>query len=283
MATRAKRHHQVPQCYLRNFANSKNRLVVFDRVKQVRRTEQLISQVAVVSNLYTVSDEKGLPSDIAESQLAEFESKASAALIAFLEPNPTPGIEETCNMALFVAMQFLRTEALRDLIEDNFDLNHRMQAEINIGGDPAELVEKYIEQRYSKSPPWLHDQIRLIAIDPSQPNKLPNEEWISFLFEHSFELAETALRRNWWLADRDERSFLTCDNPVMLTWSSDVPEGGTGFVNAGEIILPLSPFRSLVMGDVCNRSLVLSTVDSGWTKWASVLASKIRSDERYND
>ncbi len=55
------------------------------------------------------------------------------------------------------------------------------------------------------------------------------------------------LARRWWLVDADERAFLTCDDPVALVAAPHIPSLGVGFRTAALVVLPLSPYRTLVM------------------------------------
>jgi hypothetical protein len=265
--SRAKKHHQVPQFYLRTFADAKGRVTVFDR-RTGRSWNQRVEEVATNTNLYTVRDRDGRPSDVVEQALADAEGTVAGSVGAMLAPTPHLVDVDRAQVAFFVALQFIRTAAMRDQLENILDLNTRMMVEANVGGDPPDQVERFIRQRYADAPEWLKDQIRGIAADPSKRIELPTEEWTGHFAPLIHDLAGLLLRRGWWLASAADRAFLTCDDPVVLTVTpGDLP--GVGFANAAQVLIALSPHRVLVMEAVAEVPFGPVPVDRDWIRWVN--------------
>ena len=244
--SRAKRHHQVPRFYLTNFADPKDRVRVFDRTGG-KVFNVPVANVAVESNLYTVRGEAGHPSDVAERAFAGFEGVVAERLPLLLEPRPSISERDRWVIAQFVALQHLRTAAFRDLLADAFDLRNRFDTEANVAGDPPERVERFIRKRYGEATENLRQQVREVAADPSRAFRLSNEDWLAQSFPLVPYIAELLLARRWWLVDASERAFLTCDDPVGLVADPHIPDPGVGFRTAALVVLPLSPYRTLVM------------------------------------
>lgn len=244
--SRAKRHHQVPRFYLANFADPKDRVRVFDRTGG-KAFNAPLANVAVESNLYTVQGEDGHPSDVAERAFADFEGVVAERLPLLLEPRPSISGRDRWVIAQFVALQHIRTARFRDFLADAFDLRNRFDTEANVAGDPPEMVERFIRKRYDEATEDLRQQVREVAADPSRAFRLSNEDWLARSFPLVPYIAALLLARRWWLVDADERTFLTCDDPVALVADPHVPGLGVGFRTAALVVLPLSPYRTLVM------------------------------------
>ncbi|MCC6943421.1 MAG: DUF4238 domain-containing protein [Thermomicrobiales bacterium] len=244
---RAKKHHQVPQFYLRNFADQKGSIRVYDRLTQQERTQK-IREVAVLNNLYTVSGEDGKPSDEAEQAFASFEAIASSHL-SDLRANPLQISEETRQIvALHMALQFVRTSNHRRQVEDMRDVMLRLETVANVGGDSPELVESFIESRHPDATEELRSQIHAVAESPETPFTLSNEEWLRTTLPMAPQLLPFLLGRKWSVATCTKRSFVTCDSPVVLLRK---PEDlmGVGFATASSILFPLSSYELLMLGE----------------------------------
>ncbi|MDP9367735.1 MAG: DUF4238 domain-containing protein [Chloroflexota bacterium] len=266
--SRAKKHHQVPQFYLRSFADQKERVEVYDRVTR-KAFRQQVANVAVESNLYTVRDAAGEPSDAMEARLAQFEGLLSRRHAGLLAASPSLDDEDRAAVAAFVALQFVRTSAKREWLEDILDLEVRMLTEGNVGGDPPEAVERFIKTRFGDQPDWLKDEVRAVAADPTRRVALPTEEWVAGFAPLVLHVMDELLTRTWWLATAGERAFLTCDDPVtLIAWPGD-PVGGVGIRTAMQILLPLAPDRVLVFEGERPGPFTVVPKERDWIRWAN--------------
>lgn len=263
--SRAKRHHQVPRFYLAIFADPKGRVRVVDR--SVGKAFNVpLTNVAVEANLYTTRDEDGAPSDVAERALASFEGVVAERLPLLLEPRPSISERDRWVIAQFVALQHIRTARFRDFLADAFDLRNRFATEANVAGDSPEMVERFIRKRYPEASEELQHQVREVAADPSRAFRLSNDDWLAQSFPLVPDVAELLIARHWWLVDADERAFLTCDDPVALVADPRIPGMGVGFRTAALVMLPLSPYRTLVMEGKNTGALSISSATRGLIK-----------------
>lgn len=267
--TRAKRHHQVPRFYLRAFADPKGRIQVYDRVSGRTLERQRIENVAVESDLYTVTDDEGRPSDGAERAIARLEGGISESLSRLRGPDAVLAAEDQANVAAFIALQFVRTTAMRDQFENLFDLKIRMMTEANVGGDPPHMVERFIEKRHGAAPDWLKEQVRSVAADPSRPIRLPTEEWLVMMAELLPYLASELLARTWRLLMAGEGTYLTCDNPIALIVDPADSIQAVRLRNAVQILMPVAPDRLLVIEGAEPGPITVTTAYGAWIRWAN--------------
>jgi len=267
--SRAKRHHHVPRFYLRAFADPKGRIQVYDRHSGRTLDRQRIENVAVESDLYTVTDDEGRPSDGAEQAIARLEGGISESLARLRGPDPVASTEDQANVAIFVALQFVRTTAMRDQFENLHDLKLRMSTEGNVGGDPPHMVKRFIEKRYGAAPDWLKDQVRSVAADPSRPVRLPTEEWLVMMADLVPYLANGLRERTWRLVMAGEGTYLTCDNPIALIVDPADPNPGVGLRNAAQVLLPVAPDRLLVIEGLEPGPITVGTAGGAWVRWAN--------------
>lgn len=184
----------MPQFYLRAFADSKERVRVYDSVSR-KASNQRISNVAVESNLYTVVNMAGNPSDEVEGLLSRVEGFVATRLSTLFESEPAVSMGDRQDVATFIALQFVRTAAMRAQLEDVHDLHHRMLIEANVGGDPAESVERFIEKQYADTSEAFKQQVREVAADPDRSIRLSNVDWLARSFELLPHLTDELLAR----------------------------------------------------------------------------------------
>ncbi len=75
---RSLRHHYVPRFYLERFADQKGRLNAYQRNTR-KRIKTSAANLAVESDLYTIIDVEGDPSDHAEKIIADIETRLGVA------------------------------------------------------------------------------------------------------------------------------------------------------------------------------------------------------------
>ena len=113
MSNEPRRHHLLPNWYLKRFATNKKRLGVLDRGEQ-RRYVSSTSKAGVEIGFYDM-DVEGVPRDIVERMLGRIEAPASGATKKLAAQGPAAlSIKERREVALFILTQFLRGANHRD-------------------------------------------------------------------------------------------------------------------------------------------------------------------------
>jgi hypothetical protein len=240
---RARRNHHTPQVYLRNFADNDGVLMVYNRLTQETRPIHT-RHVAVETDLYTVEDADGNPSDIYETEsLQWFDGQIAAILPTLLEPRPQLTTAHRSLISMFMALQHMRTPYMRDTIANIVDMMMRLEIETQTRGmSPAE-IDRFVEEW----DPYTSDDekaaIRQVALDPSQPVRLRNEPWIKAILRLTPDIAEGLEGRHWRVVDAEGATFLTGDLPVVLDGDRVL-----AIDEAPSVYWPLSPSRMSMLG-----------------------------------
>ncbi len=112
MSGEQKRHHVVPEFYLR-FANEKERITVVRRGARPHTTH--VRNAGVVGKFNTVTDPGGNPSLVVENMFADFEGLAKPIIERIAETGHIPMHEPRSLVAQYMALQYTRTPEWRDV------------------------------------------------------------------------------------------------------------------------------------------------------------------------
>jgi hypothetical protein len=241
-----KRHHYLPEFYLRGFARDE-KFCVFDRKRGQYRT-QTPKNTGVEKDFYQFLDKEGLPTNILETDLSKIEGEAKS-IIRRLEAGEVIEPEERVYLAFFIAFLFSRTpkfEREMNQVEDGV-----IKATLKHMFPTVDRVEAYLDSlpRESRTSAksffdFVHDE-KLSVTNP-------RTNVIKAMLEMTPEIAHTFMLMDWAVLHADERTaFVTTDSPFGLCIPDDVR--GTGRpVGAGstDIVkaVPLSSSVCLLLG-----------------------------------
>ncbi len=222
--------HYVPVFLLTNFSiEQKNQVYCYDKINE-RIFPSNVRNLASESGFYDLID--GDAESSLESQLADLEGRSAEIINGrILARGTIRGLsnEERRDLALFVAIQHLRTRNARMAIDKMYsDVAERIQ---RIGGDPDAVV--------------------------GNPD-FDREQNVKFQSVYNFGVARTLtpeiLRKKWFLL-RSDNAFWISDNPVVLQNEQDNSgvRGNLGFgVKGIEIYLPIS--AEFIMAFHCEQT-----------------------------
>lgn len=240
-----KRHHYVPQGYLRGFADQKEHIQVvpLDPSENTRRPH--VKNVALFNNFHTTPE---VPDDPVwfEKELSQVEGKA-VDVIRRIEGGKFPlRPQDRADMALFIALQAVRGPDTRNNTDEM--LRNILRIEIGLGG--RENIGRWIERKVGRTPtPELEDALWREVNDPHGLQfKRPNYMHIFHAVELAEHLWPYIYLRSWQVVRFERRSLLTCDAPVSLVPRNDhEPWRGVGFENAQAVAFPLTRKIGLLM------------------------------------
>jgi uncharacterized protein DUF4238 len=221
--------HYVPRFLLRNHASGKkDQLWAFD--KQTRREfRSAVKNLAAESRFYDFETPIGVAS--LEDALSRVESRARAIVQGLCRSRLVAGLSEhdRISLSLFLATQFLRTQAPREFQRDLLEaLRYRFKDE-QVGGELKRMLEDADEESHKTV------ALQVLASAP---------KYIPFFMDKFWILLE---------AGASDPFFLS-DNPVALANQRDFkPMGNLGLGVPGiEIYLPIAP--NLTLGMLCQRN-----------------------------
>lgn len=220
----AQLQHYVPQFLLRNFTES-GRIHVYDKWER-RSFGTNPRNVAAERGFYDLEVETGEAASL-ERLLGRVEGNAASAIneilereaIGFLAPHQRGAI------AVFVAVQFMRVRAMRELYKD---MSQKLVERLSeMAGPDAELPPDVV--------PATDDDAKLMGM--------------KLMLDAPNSLGPILLSMGWLLFEAPtDAPFWISDNPITRhnTKHQDSPYGNLGFGSEGiEVYLPLSPRFSL--------------------------------------
>ena len=226
LGKRSERHHYVPRFYLELFGTP---LYCFDK-QGGRAFKATATDVALEKGFYELD-----PGIDFEAQIAQFESRFSDGLRDLVRSrNPTVlSRESKMKIALFVALQFIRTRDYRELVKEASGkfLTELMRRELGIQDSDFKVVMKEEAARAFQAQSILEEVPYIAAF-------LGNLRW------------STAINRT-------KIPYWTSDNPVALFNPVDYgDQGNLGFnVRGIQVHFPLTRDLLLAMLDPASSSL----------------------------
>jgi hypothetical protein len=114
-----RRHHLLPQFYMRSFADTKGRVTVVPRLGEAgpqRPYTTRITNVLVEGNYYTLTDTDGAESFIVEDAYSRLEGVASEALRVMLADGLVLDDDQRAAWSEFMAAQVTRGRQFRSMV-----------------------------------------------------------------------------------------------------------------------------------------------------------------------
>lgn len=252
MASHPKRHHFLPESYLKRFTRGKALWVYDIESKQLR--PQLPNDTAVIGYFNALEDRDGNRSFIIEEALSEIEG-AVARVMLQIEARRKLSDEDRRTLAHFVGLQMLRGPDFHEDVNRMNDVLMRrftefMVADRDIGKRLWDKAGKELGGNSGVS----FDEAREFILGGQYTIKTHRNRTLQLMLELAPDLADVFLRQEWIiLCSPPNDAFVTCDRPLSII-PPPVEAGslftGAGIATTGAIkLIPLSMDRCLRIGD----------------------------------
>lgn len=243
----AKRHHYVPQFYLRRFSDSRGRIRVYRAGTQLPPFVTSTKNAAVESGFYDIVTTTGATSTSVEEMLAGLEASASRAIAALTAGRFPPDSAFREVISTYMAFQILRSPESRRAYESMVDFTAKLMLE----GMTAEQARARAAGAGDDDPDEGARVIMDIANRPDTFKLVPHQnEHIQIMLNVAGRLSPALFARSWALgATNTGRMFITSDHPIALYSSSASRDSlrGVGLVTADEIYFPLDRRNVLIL------------------------------------
>ena len=242
----SRRHHYLPQMYLRGFADDADLVWVFDRQNNTY-IHQGILKTAVKKDFYTVIGPDGQKTDAVEQMLANIVEGPMKRIIERLDKkNLTWEGEDRAVLALFVALLRTRNPAFDKDQNEFTEQFHRWWAKAKHSS--VEATEESLRKYQSETGEDMTDvsaqeAFEMIRDDQYEINN-PRQNNIKMMMSMALEIAQAVFRLNWEVfAAPKGMSFLTCDNPFTVVpppFFDDSIQGYGILTPGASTVVPLS-------------------------------------------
>lgn len=242
----AKRHHTVPQFYLRGFAENDKLTTV--RLPGEQRFTQVVRKAASETNFYALEGHED-GDDAFEKALSAVEGETARIFSSVVQGVwPLPAADRTA-LAYFIALQAVRGPEQRR----NMEYVLAQKARIEIGYNGKAGVKGWFQR--NRGIELTDEQAEVAWDEATQPGGPPIHVapilHIKQIVAMSQDLLKYISGRPWSLVEFDQRSLITSDSPVGLVRRADEvdPWMGVGFMTAWGITLPLTRKLGILMAD----------------------------------
>ena len=252
----ARRHHYLPQCYLKGFSKPRKRgkshhVHVYDRSGKTFNAN--IINIATKKDFNRVEIE-GHPPDALEQGLAKFEGELGPALVRILEGRSLKNDDDRALLFNLIAMSAIRTPQHRETVRDF----HEQTAQIIMDLATATKERWEGQMRRMKAEGYVpeddvpYEEMRAAVIGRKFRIRVPTEQHIEMEMHALDAVLPTLFKRKWvvLLPPMESAGFVTCDHPVCLMFSDPKMRGkfkGPGHGLAGtQLIFPIGTHMAIV-------------------------------------
>lgn len=255
---KSRRHHYVPQAYLRRWSSDEKRRRVWCLDTITRQVRELsVKDVCVEENFYRVVGQDGTPHNRVEAMFAIVDAELARVQSLFeqLDDPDELQFDDLIGLGMTIAMQRMRTAQQRRL---------RLQYD-------AWLV--------AQSP----QQFKSID-DPLNPLRISGVH-TELLFTSMWEASDVMTTKSIEVWDDPEGRFWTCDAPVLVPFQKSK---GPALLAAEHVLWPISPRRVVALTSNPSgkkaiirsvtpkeRGLVRTAIEQGRERWIFASADQV--------
>lgn len=253
-----KRHHYVPQFYLKNFADSAERIWVYDRKTKEYR-HQNVKDTALKNHYYRVEKGGKYHTEV-EKLLSEIEGLAAAAILKLENHEPLTE-NDRLHICLFVALQKTRVPDFeKGTNEMEEKMYRRITKELFSSVEVAEeAINKYKDEVAAIGGGSVDAQQLFEFVQEDRYRvEIPRQNTIRAMLKIADHLMPYFMQMDWiLLRAADGAAFITTDNPFTIfppAWYNPNSFLGVGVLTRGaKKSVPLSPKSALFFLDRGSR------------------------------
>lgn len=255
MQGQPKRHHYIPQFFLKNFSTNNKDLWVFDRVKKEYRN-QSITQIASENKFYNYIS-KGKEQNL-EAIFSQIEGLAKPILDKIINKQEI-SMQEKADFSMFLGTLRVRIPDFKKWTEESGEKMHKKMHKITFSN--RSYVENLAKKAGKKLTRKEIDDIMSFATDEKRYSlKFPPNYWIKIMLQMSLDVADLFIDSHWQIYYFDKKyALVTSDNPVVLVPPKDYhPFYDYGLATPGtRKVITLTSNICLVTGELSKNPLII--------------------------
>ena len=261
MKNQAKRHHYIPQFFLKYFSQDEANLWLFDRVKKEYRFQDT-RKIASENKFYTYTV-KGKEENL-EDLLGMIEGLAKPILDKIIKKSEIT-MQEKADFSMFLAVLRVRIPDFKKWTEEGGEKMYKKYNKIVFSN--RQHVENLIKRSGKKVDKKEVDELIDFATDESKYYvKFPPGYWLGTMLKLSLDVADIFIDSNWDIYHFNRKyALLTSDNPVVLVPPKNYhPFYGYGLATPGTVkVISLSSNVCLVTKELTRTPEI---IHKDWSK-----------------
>ena len=254
----ARRHHFIPQCYLKGFAaarkQGKYQVHVFDR--QTRKTFKCATENIGLERDFNRVNVEGHDPDAFEAGVAKFENELAPALARTIETVTFVSPEDRNLIMNLIANLALRNPQFREQIRQFHEQTSRLMMDAALSSKErweAQTSRARADGFLEGTKELSYEQMKQFHDERQYKVELETDYHIRMEMDSLDKVLPLLAERGWLFlrAGKDSGGFVTSDHPVCLMWGKDGPSQhqhySPGFGLKGtEVLFPLSQYLAIV-------------------------------------
>jgi hypothetical protein len=244
-----RKHHYVPEFYLRNFSKNE-KLEVFDLQKRSFRPSTPNNE-AHIRDFYRLDNDPETPDqfEVETKFLPEIEGKAKIIIDGIIEKKTLPpeNSEEYAFLCIFIGLSFGRTPATRRLFSDILDQIWHFKVQILADLGPEGLEKLAEDRKIPKEHRVSFEDVQSLAASGSVRLEMNQGYVVGETLSMGVKMAELLSQRRWQVLITPLSALVTSDRPVLLQNTNPEISGPPGFALANTVVqIPLASSISLL-------------------------------------
>ncbi|MFA7676487.1 MAG: DUF4238 domain-containing protein [Candidatus Shapirobacteria bacterium] len=256
-----KKHHYVPQFYLKGFSMDKNNLWVCNKTSSNNQNIKKLTTktIAFENNFYTYkSIDKS--KETLEDLFCQMEGLASN-VIKKISDRCEINEQEKADLSIFISFLWLRTPKSKTRMNSMTTNLHEKVSRMSIAMTPNENLKEFFKKRGKNLSNKEIDDLKEFAKDEKRSKfilHIPQNYWIKEMLQLGMDIAPAFQICDWeFCVSNKPYAFITSDNPFMLLPSKPIhPFDGLGLMTDGaKKIVPLNSKICLIMHEPSKNPL----------------------------
>lgn len=251
MQNQPKRHHYIPQFFLKGFSSDGETLHVFDRVKKEYRFQN-IRKIASENKFYTYTI-KGKEENL-EDLFGLIESTSKPVLDKITQGKGIT-MQEKADLSMFLAVLRVRIPDFKKWTEESGEKMYKKYNKIVFSN--RQQVENFIKKTGKKVSKKEIDDLMGFAADESRYKvKFPPGYWLGTMLKLSIDVADLFIDSDWDVYHFNRKlALVTSDNPVVLVPPKNYhPFYGYGLATPGTVkVISLNSNTCLVTKELLRN------------------------------
>ena len=250
-----KKHHYIPQFFLKYFSQDKANLWVFDRNDKEYRF--LDTKAIAFENKFYTYTVKGKEENL-ETVFSKIEGLAKPILDK-IQNKTEISMQEKADLSMFLAVLRVRIPDFKKWTEEGGEKMYKKYNAIIFSN--REHVEKMIEKSEKQLKEKEIDELIDFATNENRYDvKFPSAYWIRTMLRLSLDISDIFIDSNWDIYHFNKKyALLTSDNPVVLVPPKNYDQfWGYGLITPGTVkVISLSSNTCLVAKELTKNPEII--------------------------